>query len=612
MIRWATVPSSHRTRTPTPPPSWNASFVALASTFLLGVIAGGYSGVTEHDFVDYDDTTYVVENPNVRGGLSLTGLRWAFTTGYAANWHPLTWLSHMLDVELFGLDPGSMAGVNVAIHAVSSLLLFTFFWRATGSGWAALIVALLFAIHPLRVESVAWIAERKDVLAGLFFMTTLIAWHEYTRRPSAARYALVLVAYACGLMSKPTLVTLPFVLLLLDVWPFERIRLLDIGIDRGATPGRATRTHSPMRLVTEKLPLLLMSVGSSLLTLRIQAAGGAMPAEDVAPFGLRVANALVAYATYVRKFLWPSDLACFYPLPDFGSSAGTSPVGASALVGSAVFALLVLSGISLSAWRARRRAPWLIVGWLWFLGVLVPMIGLVQVGLQAMADRYAYLSLIGLSLPLAWGLERLCGRWVPRHAPVALAVVVVVIALAATRVTRRQVAVWQDHLSLFRHALEVTENNALAHYNVGTGLLRGDPPRIDLARPHLEAAVRLAPDNAGAHLNLGAVAWSERRLDEATRHYEAAVRLAPDVAEARLSLGAARFEAGRVDEAVAELMAAIRLDPDNAKALANLATIYLALGRPVDARHLFERALESNPEMPQARAGLEAAGGVRR
>jgi Flp pilus assembly protein TadD len=556
----------------------------LASVFLLAATFFAYAGVVDNEFVGYDDGVYVSDNENVLGGLTAPGIRWAFTTGYAGNWHPLTWISHMLDVDLFGVDPGAMARTNVVLHGITSVLLLVFVARVTGAFWPSVLIALVFSLHPLRVESVAWIAERKDVLSGLFFMTTLLAWLHYVRKPGVGTYTIVIVSLAWGLMSKPVLVTLPCVLLLLDFWPLQRVRF-EVGV--GA---------SLARLVLEKIPLFLLAIVSSLVTMQVQAAGGAIRPEALSPLDHRIANALTSYLAYLGKIVWPSDLACFYPLPTFigDVSPWTLPVFASAAF---------VIGVSVLAWRERRRRPWLGVGWLWFLGMLVPMIGLVQVGNQSMADRYTYLPAIGLSLWVVGGLMEL-GEPRARTLSISLGTIVLVVFSLATR---RQVEVWSNGTVLFEHALAVTENNSLAHFNLGTRLLRGTPARIADARPHLEAAVRIDPRHAGARLNLGAVYWLEDRPDQATVYFEHAVRLDPSNAEAHLSLGAARFEQGRIAEAIEHFEIAISLDPENASARSNLGSVYLSMDRFAEAVRSFERALSLEPGMQQASDGLREA-----
>lgn len=558
--------------------------LVFAAVLIVALLAILYASVLDHDFVDFDDRVYVADNPRVTSGLDPDSVRWAFTTGYAANWHPLTWLSHMLDVEVHGVAPGAMAATNVVLHAVSSVLLLLFFFRSTGAVWSSIGIAALFALHPLRVESVAWIAERKDVLAGLFFMASLLAWLRWVEKPGARRYALVILMLVGGLLSKPTVVTLPFVFLLLDVWPLARIDRFDLG----------TRIY-------EKLPLFTLVAVSSLVTLRVQQTGGALRDAELSPLPFRLANAITAYATYLGKFLWPSDLAVFYPLQRNGLP--DSPWGIPVAL-----AALLLSGLSGLAWMQRRRRPWIGVGWLWFLGMLVPMIGIVQVGNQSMADRYAYLPAVGLSIPLVFGLQEhsrvVRARFGASCARAFVILVAAAVLVGMVVVGRRQVAVWHDHESLFERALAVTEGNYLAHYNLGTSALTSRPPRLTEARSHLEAAVRLDPGNAEAHLNLGNIEWLEGNAMRATACFETAVSLDPADPEAHLSLGTVRFEAGRADESLMHFERAIALESSNAKAHANRATVLLNLGRIDDARAGFERALALDPAMEAARDGL--------
>jgi tetratricopeptide (TPR) repeat protein len=563
--------------------------------FLLITTFLAYSGVVDHDFVGYDDGVYVSENPNVLGGLTPASVQWAFSSGYAGNWHPLTWLSLMLDVDLFGVDPGAMARTNVVLHGLTAVLLWLFVYRMTGAFWPALLVGLLFALHPVRVESVAWIAERKDVLSGLFWMATLLAWERYVRAPGLGRYGFVLFSFACGLMSKPVLVTLPFVLLLLDVWPLGRGARGRLG-GAGTSGGHAGGQLSWGRLVWEKVPLFVLALVASGVTLRVQLAGGAMRAEGLSPFDERVANAVTSYVGYLWKTLWPVDLACFYPLPP--RLAESSPWTFLVLASGAL-----LLAISALAWREHLRRPWLAVGWCWYLGTLVPMIGIVQVGNQSMADRYAYLPTIGIYLMLAGALQD-AGEKNARRGALAIGAIALV---CFSILTPKQVSVWRNGETLFEHALVVTEGNYLAHYNLGTRLLRSQPPRLSEARPHLEEAVRIYPAHGGAQLNLGAVHWLEGNSAMAEIHFERALELDAGNPEVHLSLGAARFEAGRVNDAIAHFETALALDPANSAGWSNLGSVYLSQNRLADAISAFERALASSPQGSSAAAGRAEA-----
>ncbi len=549
-----------------------------------------YSGVTGHDFVGFDDDDYVSNNPVVLKGLTGEGVAWAFSEGYAANWHPLTWLSHMVDVTLFGVDPGAMAMVNVVIHVATSLLLLWLLVGITGSAWGAVLAVACFALHPLRVESVAWIAERKDVLSALFIVATLAGWQRWTQRPTAGRYAVALGFFAAALMAKPVAVTVPFVLLLLDVWPNARL-----GGRGDANPSSA------LRLVFEKLPFFGLTLASIAITLVVQAEGGAVRDAFFAPFTARVANGLTAYVGYLGATAWPVDLAVFYPWSaELRDPATYGPALARpAVLGAAA----LLSVVSLLCWRERARRPWLGVGFLFFVGTLVPMLGLVQVGNQAMADRYTYLPSMGLALILASAIAEVERPPIRR---VVVGVALVAVALLGLA-TSRQVATWRDGETLYRHALAATGDNYLAHFNLGTLLLRSDPPDLAGARTHLEAAYALVPEHGGVRLNLGAVEWFDGRVGEATRHFEAAVRLRPADPDAHLSLGSARFEQGRVDDALEHFEQVAAITPGDVRAFANMGHVLLMSGRAAEAESAFARALELTPSDASLRAGLETA-----
>jgi hypothetical protein len=396
----------------------------------------------------------VVSNPHVRAGITLPGLAWALTANVASNWHPLTMLSHMLDCQLFGLDPAGHHGTSLLLHLANVLLLFAVLWRMTGAAGRGAMVAALFAVHPTHVESVAWIAERKDVLSTLLWILAMGAWARYARHPSLGRYLLVALLMALGLAAKPMVVTLPFALLLLDVWPLERLAL------------------GWKRLIAEKLPLLALSVASSLVTLHYQQ--GSLAAPGVVPGSLRAANALVSYADYLGKIFLPRNLAVFYPIP---------PAIPAWKIAGAALLLILLTVFAL--WRVRRE-PWLLTGWLWFLGTLVPVIGLVQVGRQAMADRYTYIPSIGLFLALVWGAAELGKK---HRAVLAMAAVVLILALAA--VTRVQIGYWSDSVTLYRHALAVTSDNYLAHLGLAKALA-GEKDWTGAAEQY-QAALALRP-----------------------------------------------------------------------------------------------------------------------
>jgi len=490
---------------------------ALAAVLLFATLAV-YAPVCGYGFVNFDDPGYLSQNPHVQRGLDRASVAWALTTTHRANWSPVTWLSYLLDVELFGVDPAAHHGVNLLLHAVNVTLLFALLVRLGGARAPSFVVAALFAVHPLRVESVAWISERKDVLCALFALLALHAWAGFTRRGGVARYAAALLLFALGLMAKPMLVTLPFVLLLLDFWPLCRTRW--------SPPAAGPARVRPLgRLVLEKLPFLALSCAASVVTLVAQRAAGAVTDSTALPLATRAAGTLAAYGWYVGKTVWPSGLAVLYP--------NRALVGESAPAWQILAGGIVIALVSVLALRDARRRPWLLVGWATFVGMLVPVIGLVQVGQQSTADRYTYLPSIGLFVVLVGALAEASRRMrVPLVLRIAgVAVLLVVLGVA----TRLQLAYWRDSVTLASRALAVTDGNYVMHFNLA-----------------------LAVDEQGD-------------LPAAIRNYEAAVRLRPDLASFRGNLAAALVRAGRVDEAVAQYQAAIVLDPRDPAAANNLA-----------------------------------------
>lgn len=550
---------------------------AIAAGLCVATVAV-YFGVWDHAFLSYDDELYIVDNPFLRAGLSAEGMRWAFTTGFGANWFPVTWLSLLLDYELYGLEPAGYHVTNLAIHALSTALLFGVLVQMTRATWRSAFVAGVFALHPLHVESVAWAAERKDVLAGLFWMLTLGAWARYAARPGAARYLAVFVALALGLMAKPMLVTLPFVLLLLDDWPLGRLRTQAGRIE----PARLGRC------VVEKLPLLALAAASSAVTLIVQRAGGALQSLERIPFDERLGNAIVAYPRYLAKALLPRDLAVFYPHPE-ATLPLWQPLAAAAL-------LLAISALACVGWR---RRPYLFVGWFWFVGSLVPVIGLVQVGGQALADRYTYLPLIGLSIAVAWGAVELLGRALPRPALQACGTLTLVALGAAAWL---QVRHWRDDVTLFSHALAVTSQNQVARTSLGYALLERD--RVEDAAVHVEEALRITPRYAFAHALLGDVRARQGRLDEAAQSYQSALAIDADLPRTSIGLGNALLGLGRTQEAAEAYRVALRRRPDLAAAHVNLGLALANLGRPAEAEASYRRGLALDPGQPDVRAKL--------
>jgi tetratricopeptide (TPR) repeat protein len=527
-----------------------------------------------HGFVNYDDHFYVYANPALTRGLTAEGITWAFTTVADNFWHPLTWLSYLLDFQLYGFLPWGYHLTNVLLHAANAVLLFLVRRRMTGRLGPSALVAALFAIHPLRVESVAWVAERKDVLSGLFFMLTLGAYVGYVRhRFSLVRYVAVLVLFTLGLMAKPVLVTMPFLLLLLDYWPLGRM-----GMAAGEQPTAQGGFSMLPRLVVEKIPFLLLAAAFCVVT--PLAEGEAVTTLDVVPMSWRIANVPVAYVAYLAKLFCPVGLAM--PYLHMGSVPAWKVVGA-------VLLLLIVSAATLAGWR---RFPYLLVGWLWYLGTLVPMLGLVQVGEHTMADRYSYVTQIGLYLALAWGAAQVVAWWPRRRWAwgVASASMLAVLMGCAWR----QVSFWHDSQTLWNHALCCASDNFVAHNNLGTAL--ADQGRLPEAIAHYEEAVKIQPGYAEAFNNLGVAFGAQGRLDEAIERFQKSLGLKPDNAEAHNNLGYALAARGRLAEATGEYQKALKIKPDLASAHRNLGNALAALGRFDEAVGHYQEALEAYPE----------------
>ena len=538
-------------------------WVVFGVCICLALLTWAVFGQTlRHDFVNYDDPRYVYQNTRITNGLNIAGIAWAFTHIHAENWHPLTTITHMLDCQLYGLRAGGHHSTNVLLHTIGVILLFIVLRQMTGAFWQSAFVAAVFAIHPLHVESVAWIAERKDVLSGVFFMLTLLAYLRYTRAPSIGRYLILALVVALGLMSKPMLVTLPFVLLLLDYWPLGRFQAI------GAGGGRQLS-----QLVVEKLPLIALSAVSSIVTFLAQR--GAIGWTEQLPVLARISNAIVTYVVYIWQMLWPAKLAVFYPHPE-----NRLPMWAISL------ALVVVVGITIATFVLRKRAPYLIVGWLWYLGMLVPVIGLVQVGWQGRADRYTYLPQIGLYVAVTWAVTDLTRSW--RSQRIALGVAAVVVLGALTWSSRLQTSYWRDSETLFTHALAVTSNNDVALNNLGIIFL--DKGQLDEAISKLQAAIDLRPENGPAHDNLAKTLRRKGRLPEAMVHYRKFLEIEPGNVEARNTLGTALIQQGRVSEAIAQWQEVLAIEADNGNAASNLAWVFATC--PEDSIRDGTRAVE--------------------
>jgi tetratricopeptide (TPR) repeat protein len=537
-------------------------FILAVSTFLV------FWQVRNFDFIGYDDNNYVYENPHILNGLTFDNIIWAFTTGHAANWHPLTWLSLMFDCQLSlpgGANAGRMHLVNLLLHIVNTLLLFMVLKKMTGALWPSAFVAAAFALHPMHVESVAWIAERKDVLSALFWILTIAAYYRYIKRPGIASYLLTLLVFALGLMTKPMLVTLPFVFLLLDYWPFER--------------------KISWRLLVEKIPFFVIVAISSVVTFLVQRNSGAMASINSLPLKDRTVNAFLSYARYTEKMFWPSNLAVFYP---FGADRFA--------LWQMVMCVLLLLVISIFVIRFGRNQKYLPLGWFWFVGTLAPVIGFVQVGSQAYADRYTYIPYIGLFIMLAWGLPQLLSKLPQRKIALGMSMVIVLTTLGIC--AHRQTSCWKNSITLFSHAIEVTQNNYLAYNNLG--LTYDDLGRSAEAIDAYKQAIKIEPDNAEAYTNLGVVYARLGRYHEAIDAHKQAIKFKPDLAVAHYNLGNAYTRLGRGTEAIEAYKQAIKIQPDDAVAHYNLGNAYYALGRFTEAINVFEQAIRIKPAYAEA------------
>ena len=523
--------------------------------------AAVYAQVASFEFVTWDDPTYVFENPRVMGGLSLDNAKWAVTTFEGSNWFPLTWLSHMLDVELFGDRAGRHHVTNLLLHALDAALVFALLLAATRERLPSAFAAALFALHPLHVEVVAWVSERKELLSTGFGLASAIAYIAWTRRGGAVRYAAMLLAFTCALASKQTFVTLPFVLLLLDVWPLRRIEV-------GSAAGPASCRSLP-QLILEKLPLFALAAAACVTTFIAQELSRAMAAD--VPLPLRIAHVAVAYARYVGKMLWPSELSILYPHP-FAPELGGEPWP----VAGVIAAWVALVGVTALLLRARRQ-PYLAVGWLWFLGTLVPVIGLVQVGPQGLADRYTYVPSIGLFITLAWGARdaiAALGARLPAVRPAAWALAIGVLALAGSA-SHARTLVWRDSESLFRASLAATPRNPSLLYNLG--LIQAKHGQIEDAARSYEAALAIDPEDVAVNVNLGNIRLRARQPEQAIEHYRTALRRDPDDLEALQNLGRVLVWRGALAEAVELLERATRVAPGNPSVRRDLAAARAAL-----------------------------------
>jgi len=558
---------------------------AAACAALAAAVVALYWPALGFDFISLDDPVYVFDNPPVRAGLSWAGVHWAFTTFHASNWHPLTWLSLMLDATLFGPGARGFHGVNVALHAGNAVLLFLALRALRAAAWPALLVAALFAVHPLRVESVAWVTERKDVLSGLCWMLTLLAYARYVRRPGMGCYLAVALALLAGLLAKPMVVSLPLVLLLIDVWPLARWSGLG-----GAVSTRA--------LLLEKLPLFAIAAAVSLLTVLAQRSQGAVATLSAVPLGLRVANALVAYLAYLGKSVWPVDLSVDYPHAAYLGAAATQRIMRAAWLSAPLLLAFTLAALALL-----RRAPYVAVGWGWYLVTLLPVIGLVQAGQQAMADRYAYLPLIGAYIVLAWAL-RDAVRWRPALRPLAIGIASLAVIACAIG-ARRQLTVWSDSVALLSHAVAVEPDSYFAHTNLAA--VQVQLGHTDEAIAHYQAALAIYPTYPTALTGLGSIRFTQGDFAAAAELHRRALQADATSPVVFANLGGALIRLGDLPAAGEALEHAVALQPDYAMARANLGMLYLQEGRAADAALQLERAIALGPDTAARRKALGLA-----
>ncbi|MCP4367597.1 MAG: tetratricopeptide repeat protein [Deltaproteobacteria bacterium] len=583
----------------------NTRWKILVCLFIIIAVLAVYSQLRNHEFINLDDPIYM-ENHYVKKGLSLDGARWAFSFQFKEStyWHPLTWLSFMLDYLVYGSDAGMHHFSSLVIHVLNSLLLFYLFNRMTGELWKCAFIAGIFAIHPLNVESVAWATQRPNILSTMFWMLTMIAYINYIKHTDLLRYLLTLFVFVLGLMAKPSIVTLPFVLLLLDYWPLKRIEYpsnLKIKIVDGKNTDKSILTYlrqqvsyakymiqSNIRLVLEKIPFFILSGISVFITI---SGKGWVVSSEIIPMKLRIANALVSYISYLGKMIWPFNLTVYYPYPKY------IPVWQS--VGAA-FILVCLTSLILFAIHSK---PYLTTGWLWFLGTLFPVVGLVQMGLHpAMADRYAYVSFIGLFIILAWGVPELLQRW--RNNQKGLTILLIALTPVLMMITWNQVRYWKDSITLYKHTLEVNNKNHVIHSNLGIALF--EKGHVNDAIRHYSEALLIKPDYALAHNNLGYALSIQGNIDRAIHHYHMAIRYKPGYAHAHNNLGNALAGQGKKAEAMKHYALALKLKPDFAEAYNNLGVLLYSIGKIDDAIVHFKKALRIKPDYADARNNLTA------
>jgi Flp pilus assembly protein TadD len=559
--------------------------IFLICAVICITVLATYGQVKHHEFVTFDDGRYVTENQNVQAGLTFEGIRWAFGFSDIAYWHPLTWLSHMLDCQLYGLRPGMHHITNLLLHVANSLLVFIVFQQMTGAIWRSACVAVLFALHPINVESVAWVAERKNVLSTFFWMLTLLSYHYYAKKPLKSRLFLTVLMFALGLLTKPALVTLPFLLLLLDFWPLQRLRTDQLTNNSSgykiASMMRGIQKSNISRLILEKIPLFVLSGASIVISLLSVKHYGIVTSAAEVPLDLRTANALVSFMAYIGKTIWPLKLAVFYPYPT------SIPIWLS--LGSGIWLICVsVLVIRLSGYR-----PYLVVGWLWYLGTLMPHLGFIQAGLfPAMADRWAYVPLIGLFMIISWGAYDLCTKW-PLRKPALIALAGIVFSLLMIA-SWFQVRYWANSIALYQHAIDVTSDNDVAHNNLGAALYQKG--NIDESIIHFIEALRIMPGYAKAHTNLNTALASHINIDHAIVRMQELLRLYPNSQALYYNLGNLYRKKGELDNAISQYQKALTIQSNFIQALNNMASVYVARGEYEEALFLLMKMIKHQPQ----------------
>ena len=541
-----------------------------------------YWQVRNFEFTIYDDGVYVYENHHIQDGLSINSIIWAFKSMYAANWHPLTWMSHMADISLYGMNPGQHHLTNVILHIINTLLIFYLFTHIAGSLWSACFIAALFALHPLHVESVAWVSERKDLLSALWGLLTLISYVRYVKQLKLKWYLLALIFFTASLMSKPMLVTLPIILLLWDHWPLKRFSFYSSSIRN------ELNAVSIWRLILEKIPFFLLTASSGIVTIIAQKSGGAVASLDIFTLDIRIGNAIVSYSQYIGKMFWPCGLAVFYPHP------GKLPLW------QIIGAFLLLMVISVSVIRYGEKHPYLMIGWLWYLIMLVPVIGLVQVGSQAMADRYTYLPLAGLFIMITWGTPELLSRL--QHSKVVLGSFAIATICILALITWIQVSYWKNDSTLFQHALDVTQNNYLAHNNLGLALARKG--KLSEAVFQYSKSLHIKPSQKRVHNNWGIALAKQGKPDEAITHFHSALHIDHSFKDAHNNLGFVLAGQGKLDKAIEHYHLALRKDKSFTRARNNLAHALFLQGRIEEAAYHYSETLRIDPHDDIARTNL--------